>query len=59
MIAQSPAQDLLKGACKTVDPHFSRAKFGVVDCSHTVLWTASQPPLGCRTHDGKNHEQQS
>ncbi|MBN2978561.1 hypothetical protein [Pseudomonas lactucae] len=59
MITQSPAQDLLKGQGKTVDPHFSRAKFGVVGCPHAVRWTASQPPSGCRIHDGKCHEQQS
>jgi len=28
IIAQSLAQDLLKGRAKTVDPNFSRAKFG-------------------------------
>lgn len=37
IIAQSPAQDLLKRGGKTVDPNVLRGKFGVVRCPHTVI----------------------
>ncbi|WP_236692108.1 hypothetical protein [Pseudomonas fildesensis] len=33
----SPAQDLLKGGGKTVDPNFSRGKFGVVRFPQAVI----------------------